>query len=70
MSKIQTVMDTYGYTNLDELMADFMMAGAVPGICQDPNCDNIEEYEPDQRNGYCNECGKKSVKSIIEIVLF
>lgn len=70
MSKIKTVMSAYGYTNLDELMADFMMAGTVPGICQSETCDNIEEYEPDQRNGYCNECGKKSVKSIIEIVLF
>ena len=64
MSKIQIVMDAYGYNNLDDLMADFMIAGAVPGICQEFNCNNIEEYEPDQRNGYCNECGKKSVKSI------
>ena len=70
MSKIQKVMEVYGYTNLETLMYDFMMAGAVPGICQEPNCDNIEEYEPDQRNGHCNECGKKSVKSIIEMTLF
>ncbi len=61
MSKIQKVMEVYGYTELDELLADFMMAGAVPGICQDPCCDNIEEYEPDQRNGYCNECGEKYI---------
>ena len=70
MSKIDIVLETYGYTNLDELVADFMMAETVPGICQSETCDTIEDYEPDQRNGHCNECGKKSVKSIIEIVLF
>ena len=70
MSKIGTVLEVYGYTNADELMVDFMMAGTVPGICQSETCDNIEEYEPDQRNGHCNECGKKSVKSVIEMLLF
>lgn len=70
MSKIDVVLETYGYTNTGELIEDFMMAGTVPGICQSETCDNIEEYEPDQRNGHCNECGKKSVKSVIEMLLF
>ena len=70
MNKIDIVLEAYGYTDTNALIEEYMMAGTVPGICQSETCNNIEEYEPDQRNGHCNECGKKSVKSVIEMLLF
>ncbi len=69
-NKVDKVLEVYGYTSTVGLIEDYMVAGIVPGICQKPNCDNIEEYEPDQRNGHCNACGNKSVKSVLEMLLF
>lgn len=62
--KIQIICDEYGYNDPLQLMEDYMSDSLVPGICMEATCSNTEEYEPDQENGYCSECGRQSVKSL------
>ena len=42
---------------------EYALDDVVPGICMNPDCEYTSEYEPDQRAGWCEECGTPSVKS-------
>ena len=42
---------------------EYALEGVVPGICMNRNCDFTADYEPDQREGWCEECGTGSVRS-------
>jgi hypothetical protein len=63
--KIQILVETYGYEDVNEMMGDYMLSGTLPGICVSPVCDNIEEYEPDQNKGYCTNCHNQTVASLL-----
>lgn len=40
-----------------------------PGICMNEGCSYSTEVEPDQTQGYCEECETQTVKSFSELVL-
>ena len=42
---------------------EYALEDLVPGICMNPDCDFTADYEPDQREGWCEECGTGSVRS-------
>jgi hypothetical protein len=46
-----------------EFVEEYALDDVVPGICMNPECDYTTEVEPDQKEGWCEECGTRSVQS-------
>jgi hypothetical protein len=46
-----------------EFIDRYAWEDVVPGICVCPDCDYMTDVEPDQRHGYCEECGRQNVQS-------
>ncbi len=42
---------------------EYALDDVVPGICVCPGCDYTTEVEPDQRQGFCEDCGRQNVQS-------
>lgn len=44
-------------------------SGSVfPGICSSEGCTYTTEYEPDQDRGWCDECEKPTVVSVLVLL--
>jgi len=61
--KLQIMVNKYGFNDEYELIEDYINDGVVPGICMNEDCYFTAEYEPDQENGWCEDCETKTVKS-------
>lgn len=46
-----------------EFVEEYALSDVVPGICMNPDCDYTAEVEPDEREGWCEECETRSVRS-------
>jgi len=46
-----------------EFIDSYALDDVVPGICMNQDCEYTTEVEPDQREGWCEECDTPSVKS-------
>jgi hypothetical protein len=55
-------------TTVEELLGQFALESTVPGICIKPGCSYSAEYEPDQREGWCEECHIGSVVSLLVLL--
>jgi hypothetical protein len=42
---------------------EYALDDVVPGICMNPDCDYTTEVEPDQTEGWCEECEMRSIRS-------
>jgi len=62
-TKLDELVSAEGYAALNELVEAVIGDSASPGICMNPGCHYTTEVEPDQRRGYCEVCGTKSVKA-------
>ena len=62
MSKLDTLLKIEGLTDI-ELAQNATFDGACYGICMNEGCDYTEEVEPDQNEGYCEQCETNTVKS-------
>ena len=62
--KLTTLAEEYGST-VDELVEDYALGEVAPGICMNDGCDYAAEYEPDQREGWCECCETRSVASAL-----
>lgn len=62
MGKLETLAKIEGMKVM-ELLERGTFDGVCPGICMNPGCDYTVEVEPDQRRGYCEECGTNTVKA-------
>lgn len=49
------------------MLENAVMDSVVPGICMSPECDFIEQVEPDARRSWCPACEKNTVKSCLVI---
>lgn len=49
--------------SVEELIEIASFDSVVPSICMEPGCDYTTGMEPDQRQGYCEGCGKNTVVS-------
>lgn len=63
MSKLDELLEQYGFDDIADFAEEYMMDSIVPGICMNEDCENTEEYEPDCRNGHCTLCDTATVKS-------
>jgi hypothetical protein len=62
LSKLDALADEWGMS-ADEFIEEYGLEDVVPGICMNPDCDYTTEVEPDQREGWCEECDTPSVRS-------
>jgi hypothetical protein len=61
-SKLDDLSRDWGLT-AHEFIEEYALDSAVPGICMNPDCGYTTEIEPDEREGWCEECGTRSVRS-------
>ena len=61
-AKLEQLANESGMTPM-EFIEHYVFDDVVPGICVCPDCDYTTEVEPDQRHGYCEECGRQNVQS-------
>ena len=60
--KLADLADDWGMT-VDELLEYYFLKSLVPGICMNSYCCYTTAYEPDQREGWCDECQQQTVVS-------
>jgi hypothetical protein len=60
---IKELMEDYGYTELDALVAECVYDSVSPAICT--VCGYTTDMEPDQDRGWCEICEKGTVKSAL-----
>jgi hypothetical protein len=65
-SKLDTLAETCGLS-VTSFIEEYALEGVVPGICMNPHCNFTADYEPDQREGWCEECETGSVRSGISL---
>lgn len=66
--KMQILLDTEGYDDIEDFMQETMHESIVPAICMNKDCDYVSYYEPDQTEGWCEECHTQSCMSGHEIL--
>ncbi|MCB9947256.1 MAG: hypothetical protein H6842_05425 [Rhodospirillaceae bacterium] len=62
-AKLRALAESEGYDTVDELLQAASFDSVIPGICV--HCDYTTEVEPDQRQGWCEACGRSSVQSTL-----
>lgn len=62
-SKLDELIDIEGFDDLMEALQEWSSDSVVPGICCNDNCNNVEDVEPDCRDGWCSECSTNTVQS-------
>ena len=61
--KLVTLAASEGYADVADFLEDHALDDVVPAICMVPDCDHTSDLEPDQRAGFCEACGRLSMKS-------
>jgi hypothetical protein len=54
-----------GFKCVTDLIAAAIMDSVSPGICMNEGCSYVTEVEPDQSEGYCENCDECSVTSAL-----
>lgn len=60
---LQQLVEIEGFEDDLELLEAYSTDSVCPGICITPGCGYSNEVEPDQTEGWCEECQKGTVKS-------
>ena len=63
-SKLSELARQWGKT-FDDLLAESVTGSTCPAICMSPDCNYTTEYEPDQREGFCEACDTTTVVSAL-----
>ena len=65
MSKLDTLIESEGYSSLTELLEAVITDSVCPAICMNDGCSFTCGIEGDQDRGYCEECHTNSMKSAL-----
>lgn len=65
MSKLQKLAGIEGYEDILTMLEKATFDSISPGICTNPGCDYTTNVEPDQGEGFCENCRTNSVKSCL-----
>jgi hypothetical protein len=65
VTKLQTLLEIEGYTNVTELLAACITESVNPAICTNDGCTYTAAMEPDQDRGFCEECKTNGMKSAL-----
>ena len=63
-SKLKKLCEIEGISEM-EMLENATFDGSCPAICMNKNCNATYDYEPDQNEGWCEECQTNSVKSCL-----
>ncbi len=61
--RLLELCEAEGFENIGELLEASICDSVCPAICMDCGC--TAEMEPDQRAGYCEQCGQNKVVSCL-----
>ena len=64
--KLAALSDAEG-TSLLAMLANVSFDSVAPSICMNEGCDYTTETEPDQREGWCEECETNTVQSCLVV---
>jgi hypothetical protein len=67
MSKLDELVESEGYDNLDNLLEAVITDSVCPAICMNDGCAYTCEMEADQDAGWCEAYGTNSVKSALTL---
>lgn len=60
---LRIIIEEEGFAGLDELLEECVSDSVCPCICR--ICHAIDGMEPDQEEGYCEECGGDTMVSAL-----
>jgi hypothetical protein len=63
--KMRVVTEFMGYYDPKDLLSFYQDKKMAPGICTEKYCDGISLVECDEESGYCWDCGRDSIQSIL-----
>jgi hypothetical protein len=63
--KLIAVCENEGFRTIEDLLKATGLDCVSPGICMNEGCNYVTEVEPDQREGYCEQCDDCSVTSAL-----
>jgi hypothetical protein len=69
-AKLRTLMEIEGFDDELALAEATAMDSVCPAICMNEGCDYTSEMEPDQTQGFCEECRTGSMKSALVLMGF
>lgn len=61
MKKLQDLIESEGFDDLEDFLDAYSFDSLVPGICLNPGCDYTTDVEPDQEQGWCELCETHTV---------
>ena len=63
--KLAKLLAAEGFDTLEELAAETLLGSraGTPSICTNEGCNYTCDMEPDQEEGWCDECSTNSMKS-------
>ena len=62
-AKLTKLLEIEGYQRVEDLIEAVFSDSVSPAICQNPDCDYVCEMEPDQAEGWCDECHTNTMKA-------
>jgi hypothetical protein len=65
LSKLRKLAEIEGYASTTALLEASAFDVVSPAICTNEGCDYTVEMEPDQAEGWCDECRRNSVASAL-----
>ena len=60
-AKLAKLIEIEGYDTIEELLEAVLSDSVSPAICSNPGCDYTAEMEPDQNQGWCDECSTNTM---------
>ena len=64
-AKLRQLLTAYGFASFEDLYEVSFHDSVGPAICTAPSCDYTADMELDQREGYCEACGRNTVQSAL-----
>jgi hypothetical protein len=62
-AKLARLIEIEGYERIEDLMEAVFSDSVSPAICMNPDCDYVCEMEPDETEGWCDECRTNTMKA-------
>jgi hypothetical protein len=60
--KLDLLAQSQGLT-VESYKEEYVLSEVVPGICMNEHCEYTADVAPGEREGWCEECGTRSVRS-------
>jgi len=62
-TKLEILTEDWGYDSPEDMVEDYMFDGTMPAICQNTHCNYSTDMEPDQDQGWCENCETNTLHS-------